>query len=56
MRDSRLALLFTWILLSSGMLHSVGWFRTAVSGLRIGPVFKDQDVQEDRTFQDSTET
>ena len=26
------------------MLCRVGWFRTDVSGLRIGPVFKGQDV------------
>ena len=28
------------------MLRSVGWFHTDVSGLRIGPTIKGQDVQE----------
>jgi hypothetical protein len=29
------------------MLRSVAWIRTDVSGLRIGPIFKGQDVQEE---------
>ena len=28
------------------MLRIVGWFRTDVSGLRIGPMFDGQDVEE----------
>jgi hypothetical protein len=32
------------ILSSSGMLHSVGWFRADVSGLRIGTIFKGEDM------------
>ena len=32
------------ILSSSGMLRSVGWFRTDVSGLRIGPIFPEDDT------------
>jgi hypothetical protein len=32
------------ILPCSGFLHSVMWFETDVSGLRIGPIFKGQDV------------
>ena len=35
------------ILSSSGMLLSLGWFRTDVSGLRIVPIFKGQDVKEE---------
>ena len=35
-----------WILSSSEMLLSLGWFRTDVSELRIGPIFKGKDVQE----------
>jgi hypothetical protein len=27
-----------------------GWFRTDVSGLHIGPIFKSQDVQEEATW------
>jgi hypothetical protein len=38
-RYRRLPLQFTWSL-SSGMLHSVGWFCTDVSGLRIGLMSK----------------
>ena len=30
------------ILSYSGMLHSVGWFRTDVSGVRTGPIVKGQ--------------
>ena len=36
------------------MLRSVGWFRTDVSGLRIGPTFKRQDVQEEGPWYEST--
>jgi hypothetical protein len=32
---------------SSGMLWSVGWFRTDVSGLRIGPIAQGQGGQEE---------
>ena len=46
-RDHRLPLWFAWILSSSGMLCSVGWFCTDVSGLRIGPIFKGEAVRED---------
>ena len=49
MCNRRRLLRFTWILSSSGMLSSVGWFRTDVSRLRISPVLKDQDVQEEGT-------
>ena len=35
-----------WILSSSGILCSVDWFRTDISGLRFGPIFKGQDVQK----------
>jgi hypothetical protein len=31
-----------WIILSSGLLRSVGWFRTDVWGLPISPIFKGQ--------------
>jgi hypothetical protein len=34
------------ILSSSGMLRSVGWFHTDVTGLHIRPIFKGQDVQD----------
>ena len=44
LRDRRLPLRFTRILLYSGLLRSVGWFCTDVSGLRIRPIFNDQDV------------
>ena len=44
---ARLPLRFTWILSSSGMLRSVGWFRTDVSWFRFGHIFKEQDVQEE---------
>jgi hypothetical protein len=30
-----------------GMLRSIDWFRTSVSGLCIDPTFKDQAVQEE---------
>ena len=33
--------------LPSGMLHSVGWLSTCVSGLRIGSIFKCKNTQED---------
>jgi hypothetical protein len=62
MRDRRFPLRFTWTLSSSGMLHSVDLFRTDVSGLRISPIFKGQDVQEEAFFlnsltpEDGTET
>ena len=32
----------SWILPSSGLLRSVGWLRTDVSGQPIGPIFKGQ--------------
>jgi hypothetical protein len=38
-----------WILASSRLLRSVGWFRTDVSGLPIGPIFKDCLAVEDGT-------
>ena len=38
------------ILSSSGMLRSVGWFRTDVSGLPTGPIFMGQDVPEEETL------
>ena len=41
-RDRRLPLLLNWILPSSGLLRSVGWCRTDVSGLLTGPIFKSQ--------------
>ena len=47
---------------SSGILRSVGWFRTDVSGLRIGPIFKGQYVQilfsflDILTLEDGTDT
>jgi hypothetical protein len=44
--DHMLPLLFTWILSSSGMLLSVGWFLTDFSGLLIGPIFNSQAVQQ----------
>jgi hypothetical protein len=36
---------------SSGLLRGVGLFVTDVSGLRIGPFYKDQGVPEERRFQ-----
>jgi hypothetical protein len=45
-RDRRRTLRFTSVLPSSGMLRSLCWFRTDVSGLRIRSIFKVQDVQE----------
>ena len=42
---------------SSAVLRSVGSFRTDVSGRRIGPIFKGQDVQENiLTLKDGTDT
>jgi hypothetical protein len=42
------------------MLRRVDWFRTDVSGLRIGPIFKGHDVREDNldilTLEDGTDT
>jgi hypothetical protein len=31
---------------SSGFLGGVRWFENDVSGLPIGPIFKDQDIQK----------
>ena len=53
MTDRRLPLRFTPILSSSGMSRNVGWFRTDVSGPRIGPIFDGQDVE---TLEDGTDT
>jgi hypothetical protein len=36
---------YHWILPYSRLLRYVRWFETDVSGLRIGPIFKSQDVQ-----------
>jgi hypothetical protein len=61
-RDRKIPQRFTWILPSSGMLRSAGWFRTDVSGLRIGPIFKGQYVQilfsflDILTLEDGTDT
>jgi hypothetical protein len=42
MWECRLSLQFTWILSSSGMLHSIGWLSTNILGLPTGPIFKGQ--------------
>jgi hypothetical protein len=39
-----------WILPSSVLLLGVRWFKNDVSGLTIGPIFKDQAVQEERPY------
>jgi hypothetical protein len=42
---------------SSGILCSVEWeYFTDVSGQRIGPIFKGQDVHDYLTFEDGTDT
>jgi hypothetical protein len=43
MRDTRLSKLYSSGLLSSGMLHGLGWqFLTDVSGQHIGPIVNGQ--------------
>ena len=40
-------MLGTWILPSSELLRGVNWLKTDVSGLPVGPVFKDRIAQEE---------
>ena len=45
-----------WIFQSSGLVRGVRWFETDVSGPAIGPIFKGQTVQENRsTLEDGTD-
>jgi hypothetical protein len=37
-----------WTELLTGLLSCVGWIRTDVSGIPIGPIFKGQAVQEEQ--------
>ena len=46
LRERRLSLWFTWIVPSSGMLHSACWLRIDVSWLLVCPIFKSHLILE----------
>jgi hypothetical protein len=54
MGDQRLLLWLNWIILSSGLLHTIGWLSTNVSGQSVSPIFLCQ-VLGHLTHEDGTD-